>query len=514
MPNLSRTSSSTTTAPALRLPDRAFTRSGIAFRPADDVWDWTDGPFHIHLNFNKVDGQFAHLREPLKWTLLTFAKAASGQYLYNLFRAFQHFTTTRNSEKVFATVSVTEVANYAARLKPHERWRVTTLNALLQKWAGLGLPGVDLECAQHLGEQRKPGNEKGAAVRTRDPVHGPFSADEYMALYKAVDTAYGAGEIALWVAVLTRLLFACGGRISQYASLKVEDLVVGQGTFVLKLPQVKTRLPHARSTFKDFDLSPQTGRLVQELVGQLRAEGHDKDSALFPTSHVITLGPKTDARANGDLFFGHCTGQTLSRVLSSKLEAVAPPTARLNFEAVPVTPQRFRYTFGTRLVEEGASKTVVGDRLGHADLQHVDVYFEASPKIVENIDKAMDAHLAPLAKAFKGRLLEGEDDATHKGEPGSRIIDFRVSKAPVGSCGGKGKGCEFNKPVACYTCFKFEPWLDAPHEKVLQRLTEERKRFAADERLAEINDDAIKAVQEVIAECAQVHEQRRGEASS
>ena len=514
MLDLSRTSSSTATALVLRLHGKAFTRSGIAFWPDEDVWDWTDGPFHIHLDFNRVDGQFAHLREPLKRTLLVFAKAGSCSHLYNLFQAFQHFTTTRTSETVFASVSVAEVTNYAARLKPHERWRVATLNALLQKWVGLGLPGVDLECTQHLGEQRKPGNRKGAAVRTRDPVHGPFSADEYTALYKAVDTAYGTGEISLWVAVLTRLLFACGGRISQYASLKVRDLVVGHRSFVLKLPQVKTRLPHARSLFKDFDLSPQTGRLVQELIGKLQAEGHDKDSALFPASHVMTLGPKTDARAGGDLFFGHCTGQSLSRVLNANLEAVAPPTARLNFEATPVTSQRFRYTFGTRLVEEGASKTVVGDRLGHVDLQHVDVYFEASPKIVENIDKAMDAHLAPLAKAFKGRLLEGEEDATHRGEPGSRIIDFRVSKAPVGSCGGKGKGCQFNKPVACYTCFKFEPWLDGPHVKVLQRLTDERKRFAGDERLAEINSDAIKALQEVIAECAQVYGQRGGEASS
>jgi hypothetical protein len=142
------------------------------------------------------------------------------------------------------------------------------------------------------------------------------------------------------------------------------------------------------------------------------------------------------------------------------------------------------------------------------------VYYEASPKIVENIDKAVDANIAPLARALMGRLVEGAADATHKGELGSCIIDFRVSKATLGSCEGKGNGCKFNKPVACYTCFKFEPWLDAPHEKVLQRLTSERLRFVNDRRLAQINDDAIKAVQEVIAECAQVREQRAGGAHS
>lgn len=166
------------------------------------------------------------------------------------------------------------------------------------------------------------------------------------------------------------------------------------------------------------------------------------------------------------------------------------------------------------MAEEGASRAVIADRLGHVDLQNVDVYFEASPKMVENIDKAMDAQLAPLARAFKGRLIEDEEQSTHKGAPSSRIIDFRVSKAPVGSCGGKGQGCAFNKPIACYTCFKFEPWLDAPHEKVLRRLQAERERWASDERLAAINDDAIRAVLEVLAECDFVQSQRKSGASS
>lgn len=157
---------------------------------------------------------------------------------------------------------------------------------------------------------------------------------------------------------------------------------------------------------------------------------------------------------------------------------------------------------------------VIADRLGHVDLQNVNVYFEASPKIVENIDKAMDAHLAPLAHAFRGRLIGDEEDSTHKGAPGSRIIDFRVAKAPIGSCGAKGQGCSFNKPIACYTCFKFEPWLDAPHEKVLARLQSERDRWSRDERLAAVNDDAIRAVQEIMAECDQVRQQRVAGAES
>ena len=508
MLNSSVTNEKTATGLVLRLPDVAFTRSGIAFRPNDDVWDWTDGPFHLYIDFLRVKGRFAELREPLKSCLLVFAKGYSSSYVQNIFQSFQHFSVTRDPALPFSSISIAEVSNYAARLKAKEPWRIGYFNVLVQKWVSLGVPGVDAESAQYLSEKRKPGNEKGAAVRTQDPVHGPFSAAEYTALYRAVDAAYGAGEIPLWVAILTRLLFACGGRISQYAALKLVDLVSQQGKFVLRLPQVKNREVNSRVSFIEFDLSPQTGRLVQEFVDDVVSKGHSLDSPMFHESTVMAMGPERELRCSDDLFFGHCTGATLSRVFTSKLKAIAPSTERLGFETIPVATNRFRYTFGTRLVEEGASMNVVADRLGHIELQNVKVYFEASPKIVESIDRAMDSLLAPLAMAFRGRLIDSEDDATHKGEPGSRIIDFRVSKAPVGSCGGQGLGCAFNKPVACYICFKFEPWLDGPHEKVLQRLTEERKRFANDKTLAQINDDALLAVQEVIAECAQVREQR------
>lgn len=490
---------------AVVLPAIAFTRSGIAFHPREDVWAWTDGPYHVHMDFSRLNSQLIFMLEQLKQTLLVFAKGSSGHHLVNLFRAFNHFGALREDPEPFVGFTPVEVSNYHARLEKHEEWRLSTLNVLLQKWNALRLPGVDDECAQYLREKRKCGNEKGEAVRTRDPVEGPFSEQEYTALYKAVDAAYGMQKIPMWVAVLTRLLFACGGRISQYASLKVMDLREQNGSYVLLLPQVKTREEHSRKTLKEFDLSPQTGRLLQQSLF-----GRDGNEAMFPESLVLVRASQSIDRSPDDLFWGHCTGAQLSRMYQQAIEEIAPPTPRLDFEPLPIATKRFRYTFGTRLAEEGASKAVIADRLGHVDLQNVDVYFEASPTIVENIDRALDAQLAPLAQAFRGRLVNGEQDSTHKGAPGSRIIDFRAAKSPVGSCGGKGNGCAFNKPVACYTCFKFEPWVDAPHEKVLQRLLAERESCRDDPRLARINDDAILAVREVIAECAQAKEQREG----
>ncbi|WP_406867880.1 site-specific integrase [Paraburkholderia fungorum] len=509
MNHSNKTNNTVSVGLALRLPETAFTRRGIAFRPRDDVWDWLDGPYHLHLNFLRFDGHTAFLREPLKHALMVFAKGSSSSHVNNLFRALVHFESTRDRETPLSAITVEEVSNYFARLQAHEKWRMGSLNVLLQKWVALALPGVEPDCSGYLRGRRKPGNTKGRAVLTRDPEHGPFSEAEYTALYKAVDTAYGKGELPLWVIVLMRLLFACGGRASQYASLKIIDFSARDGSFVLNLPQAKTREAHARSSLREFDVSPQTGRLIQEYVTSLNVLEYGGDAALFPESVVMVAGPTARQRKTDDLFFGHCTAISLSRVFRTALNRIAPPTERLNYSPMPVTPQRFRYTFGTRLAEEGASKLVIADRLGHVDLQQVGVYVQATPKIVENIDVAMGKQLAPLARAFKGQLVEDEEHSTQKGAPGSRIIDFRVSKDPIGSCAGRG--CAFNKPDACYTCFKFEPWLDAPHEKVYHRLMEQRNRHAGDERIAAINDDAIRAVQEVIAECTAVWAQRRND---
>lgn len=493
------------TALAITLPERVFTRSGSSFDPREDVWEWADGPFDARIDFRRYTGDFEAFVLWLKHALLPFVKGHSSAHVTNLNQAFSHFTDAMQTCREGA-IGAQHISNYAAKLGAQEIGRLGTLNGLLQKWVDLGLPGVEAECATYLLERRKPGNKKGEAVRTRNPVEGPLSEEEYTALYSAANAAYGRGALPLWTLLLTRLLLACGGRISQYASLKLGDF--DSSTTVLSLPQAKTGLENPRSSFLPFDISPQTGRLITDYKSGLQAEDYDDNSAFFPQALVMPKGPRKQLRAIDDLFYGHCTPHTLGHWFRTLMAEIAPPTSRLDFAPMPLTPKRFRYTFGTRLAEEGASKVVIANRMGHADLQHVDVYVAASPKIVENIDRTMGALLAPLAQAFKGQVVEDEQHATHKGAPGSRIIDFRVSKDPVGSCAGKGKSCAFNKPVACYACFRFEPWLDAPHEKVLARLESERESWSADDRMAAVNDEPIRAVKEVIALCAQIWQQR------
>src|SRR5471030_2470881 len=95
MTSLSASSSPLSTSIAIRLVETAFTRSGIQFSPNDDVWEWTDGPFRVYLDFRKITLSDSIPISSLKQTLLVFAKRNSARHLGNLFTAFIHFLAKR-----------------------------------------------------------------------------------------------------------------------------------------------------------------------------------------------------------------------------------------------------------------------------------------------------------------------------------------------------------------------------------------------------------------------------------
>lgn len=298
------------TALAIPLPDRVFSRSGASLNPHADVWIWTDGPFKRRIDFTRYSGGYERHLLSLKHVLVTFFKSSSSAHVVNLEVAFRYFTDLTGScpEGDFTAVSL---SNFASKLRRDEAWRIGTLNGLVQKWVALNLPGMNPDCATYLAEQRKPGNKKGEAVTTRNPFAGPLSEAEVTALYSAVNAAYGRGHLPLWSVILCRLLLACGGRISQYASLKIIDF--NPDTRVLRLPQAKTRDDHIRSRFLDFDISPQTTDLLSDYMGGLKDEGYADDAPLFPEEVVMCRGPRDDLRNVSDLFYGHCEPRHLSR---------------------------------------------------------------------------------------------------------------------------------------------------------------------------------------------------------
>lgn len=478
------------------LPTRVTTRSGASFDPREPTWAYRDTVFNVHLDFSRVPGLLSPLLPSLKIALLRFARDSSPGHLMNLFETFRVFglAVAKSSEQEVREISELHARQFWVSLRAPEKWRFGVLNGLIQQWHRVRAPGISEACVKYMRSIRKPGNAKGSLVRMHDPEAGPFTDREFQDLFVAMAAAREDDEVPLWVTALFRLLCATGQRPSQYASMKVCDVrPLEADGYVVVIPKGKQRSEHSRDEFEEYSLSPQAGELLHGYVDQLWERGATGESALFPP-HNYDVGQ--------GLFRGHQTAKALAARFVDYVQPVAPPTERLDFAPMPIGFRRFRYTYGTRLAEERASLLVIANRLGHSDLQNAGVYIEATSTIAQNISDAMDEYLRPLAMAFKGTLIEDESHATLSDRDKARIWDFRAARAPIGSC-TKG-GCSLFRPVACYTCVRFEPWLDAPHEELLKQLVAERERIAAtgDHRLAAVNDPAIAAIREVIALCA------------
>jgi hypothetical protein len=99
--------------------------------------------------------------------------------------------------------------------------------------------------------------------------------------------------------------------------------------------------------------------------------------------------------------------------------------------------------------------------------------------------------------------VRDESDAIRGDEKGSRrfLVDPVARRfEPVGTC-GSFSFCNITAPYACYTCIKFQAWMDGPHDEVLSQLIfarEERSLQGLDPKIVGIEDQLIMAVAGVI----------------
>ena len=105
-----------------------------------------------------------------------------------------------------------------------------------------------------------------------------------------------------------------------------------------------------------------------------------------------------------------------------------------------------------------------------------------------------------MAQAFSGTLIDSEKDAIRANDPRSRINNNDGN--PVGNCGKFGF-CA-NGTIHCYTCNKFQPWLNASHNDVLNSVISERDRkrkMGASEFVLQGHNRSIDAIKVVIQKC-------------
>jgi integrase len=497
------------TASARPLPKSARTRGGASFDPRSDLWAYRDGVHPVHLDFRSLVGLTPELQASLKSTLLWYAESRSPGHLENLFNRMQHFAeflrTTMSG--CITSISATELLSYRSSLERNDQWYLGSLAGLLKKWHALGLSGVTADAILLLKSLRLRGNQKGVAVLTMDSRYGPFTDIELGGIQAALHEAYADRRVDLASYLLAELFILLGQRPVQYAALKVCDVSVrrtrdGDEQYLLRVPRAKQRNTTLRSTFTERIVLRDVGVLLVEHAGQVRARfsGRLTDPLQAP------LFPAGNECQSSRGFEYHHTSEGVRAWLQATLGKLSVKSERTG-KPVHIVPLRFRRTLATRAVEEGYGELVIAALMDHTDTQNVHIYVEATPAIVKRIDRAIALQMAPLAQAFAGVLIKGESEATRGNDPSSRIVDPRIdpSMSPMGSCGQYGF-CGLLAPIACYTCVYFQPWLDGPHEAVLEHLLQRREQLqgTTDKRIAATEDRTILAVAQVIRRCEEL----------
>ncbi|MBM1205903.1 site-specific integrase [Pseudomonas fragi] len=438
--------------------------------------------------------------------LAFFAKTGSPAHAVNIFYSAKYYLESTTGHPPF---SVESLISFRSTLNDKTEYRLGTLRGFITQWAALGYAGIHSEIPRLLDKWTLKGNEKGYAVQSMCPDRGPLTDIEIEGVVAAILSAYSENRLALVDVCYSMTLVMTGRRPVQVTGLKLKDLIRQADSYFINFPRAKQRNQSWRSTFNKFAVVEDLWLLLQQqalAVRQLFAnrlatkipEELVPELPLFPALKALNDESELKDQLRRDRL--HASSASVTKAMGRVAKVISVISERTGLP-VHLNPTRFRYTLGTNLAREGNGEFVIAEALDHSDIQNAGVYVRNIPEIVERIDKAVALQLAPIAQAFQGVLVVSERDARRGSDPDSRISNGVVN---LGTCGSYGF-CGALAPIACYTCNHFQPWLDGPHEAVLDGLIYERDRLlkkTEDRKIASVNDRMILAVSDVVNRCS------------
>ncbi|EKT4562194.1 tyrosine-type recombinase/integrase [Pseudomonas putida] len=483
--------------------DRFYSRDGYLVQFDSSRWELSKD---IAIPVGSLSQYLGERDYSFRRVLEFYARAGAPSHARNIFNRFLHYCEQMQGSEL---LSVASLISYRSSLDRKTEWYMGVLRGAIRQWSRLGYPGISDEVLTLLNKWVIKGNEKGFAVQSMCPDAGPLTDIELQGVISAVVDAFTGQRLSLEETCLSMILAMTGRRPGQIAALKVKDLQsTAPRAYWINFPRAKQRNTPWRSSFNRFAIVEELWLLLQQQAESVKTAFSEQaggplpqkvqdELPFFPVSHSLETDSDVEALLGSDRL--HIPSQEVYQAMLGVARTIAVISERTG-APIALNPNRFRYTLGTNLAREGRGELVIAEALDHSDTQNVGVYVKNIPEIVERIDKAVALQLAPFAQAFRGVLVTSEREARRGDDPSSRISNGRAN---VGTCGRYGF-CGALAPIACYTCAHFQPWLDGPHEEVLDRLIEERDRVrenCGDLKIASTNDRLILAVSDVINRC-------------
>ena len=499
----------------LHIPTIAHTLNGKTFNPKLDVWSIRDAVQTTQIDFASLPVTI-DFRLAIKRTFLWYFENRSFSTADSIVKQLRLFLINESkwSGKPVDEVTASVLMRYRSTLSQRQEYRLAHLSYFFKKWYELQLPGITYDAYQYLNRSRFHWHAKGEAVRTMDLERGPFSHIESSNLLNSLEHAFIDGQVTLENYCLATLFALFGARPVQYALLKVddvfEDVSPGGVEYFIRIPRAKDSSSLPRQEFRLRYLIPRVGKRLMQHAHATR----NHFSTILPNSEQTPLFPSRSptSRDAPQGFQYHNTADTLAQRCRSIFSGLGVISERTG-DPIKVQSRRFRYTLATRAAEAGYSSLVIADLLDHLNTTYIPVYIKASATIISRLDKRMAKELAPLADAFRGSVIESNKMESSETKPYPEIVDPRFNEGKsIGKCAHHAP-CNLLVPIACYTCNNFRPFVDAPHERLLDYLVSERSRQYTNTSpaLASSNDLTIAAVAQVMEICEDLTLKRKNE---
>ena len=284
--------------------------------------------------------------------------------------------------------------------------------------------------------------------------------------------------------IVKLLAFELAPRPSQIHLLNKSDFretKVGEDKYLyeLRLPIIKQQSSVLNYTsFRA--VSERLGRCISKLLS----------SWLLLDDNTPLLGPK--------------------RICTSKLREF------LYYGGSYLTFTHLRHNLAQSLADQGAPAEVISERMTHTSLSSARAYIAASPKIAEIKNKALGAnntfneiiHTLNTGKIINKAQHTNLDSIVNGTVGGANNMKYLTG---IGACNVSGS-CPKNPVYSCYTCKKFNPFVDGPHVELLQTLRNEALEFMSTATDFDHNrpltqlEMTIEAVQKVINVIGETHE--------
>lgn len=525
--------------------------NGYEFDFAADMWQIDGGSV---LNAGGIrSAMAAELADGCLLTLANAAQTMSSATAEKTASSLRDYLRFASPGAPLRAITTTNLTNYRADLvsRAGNESILIKLRAFFKSWHALRNVGISDEVIAMMSDWRLTARPAGTNVASMDPEKGPLEPTELHALAAGVRSAYEHELIDHAHLAICLLLIYTGRRPSQIAYLKCVDLDdtrtddegrlgpdgLPRRVLLIHIPRAKQHGVKFREqrraveiidalwlvlVFQRAQVKQRFNELLQEVDWQLQASDLATiylQLPLFPAwkklrPDVRALAERLGRESHADLL------TQLNTLVAAKEWhpdssyinwALTHATASADVESrtgapLNINPNRLRYTKGTDAARDGLGREVIAWLLDQTELRTVDVYVKNLPEHAIPINKAMakSATLNQLARLFRGQVVDTEADAMGGSDPAATRILFKGEGAAT--CGNRMQCGMGRLPIPCYTCDHFQPWLDGPHEQVLDellRLRQERlETLGVDQKtMIEASDGTIIAVVQVIQRC-------------